>query len=56
MAYSIAQIMAENIKKELVSVKAEVVKLLDNRIEVCEKEIIYEQESIKNGIHRDRPR
>ena len=56
MAYSIDQIIAERIKKELVSIKTEVVKLLDSQIEICDKEITYEQECINNGTYRDRPR
>ena len=55
MAYSIDQIIAEKVKKELVSIKTEVVKLLNDRIKICDKEITYEQECINNGTYRDRP-
>ena len=53
MAYSIDQMIAEKVKKELVSLKIEVVKLND-RIDLCEKEITYEEECINNGTYRDR--
>jgi hypothetical protein len=54
MAYSIDQMIAEKVKKELVSLKIEVVKLLNDRIDLCEKEITYEEECINNGTYRDR--
>ena len=56
MAYSIDQIIAEKVKKELVSIKTEVVKLLDSQIENWDRNITYEQERVKDGTYRDRPR